>query len=140
MIDSGYSTIPTNEGDAVGNAANVCNDDHCQRYSSSCSWEWFWNYLKGGELTDEQQANLRERMVRLGGVDNVETFHIHAESIRQIAYGLFWMTMIFAGIFTKLMIDPSTIIHSDLKKMFGYNNVSDFHRAMHGQGPILSSR
>lgn len=129
-----YDNIPAGEGD---DAINICCDNNCRNW---CSFEWFWNYLHGGTLSDDQRNKVRERMDSLGGVQNVETFLIHAESVRQIAYGLFWITMIMAFIFTKLMIDPSTIIHSDLKKMFGYNNVSHCHMTNTKHEPILSSR
>ncbi len=86
-------------------------------------WRWLWSYLKGGELSEAEKEALRARMHRMQGADGVETFEIHAESVRQIAYVMFWIKILLAAIFTKIMVDPSTIVHSDLKKMFGYNNV-----------------
>ena len=96
-----------------------------QRNSWCCrlGWSWFWTYLKGGELTDNEKVFLQDRMERMRGVENVETFEIHAESVRQIAYIMFWVTILFAAIFTKVMVDPSILQHTDLVKMFGYNNV-----------------
>jgi hypothetical protein len=89
-------------------------------------WSWFWSYLKGGELSQDEKNALVDRMHEMKGADNVETFEIHAESVRQIAYVMFWIKILFAAIFTKIMVDPSTIVHSDLKNMFGYNNVRKY--------------
>jgi hypothetical protein len=85
--------------------------------------DWIWNFLKGGTLSEGESVELQRRMNELGGTRNSETFLIHAESVRQIAYVLFWFKIVFAAIVTKLMISPSQIEHSDLKRMFGYNNV-----------------
>ena len=91
--------------------------------------DWIWHFLKGGTLSDDETTQLQNR---LGGTHNSDTFLIHAESVRLIAYALFWLQIACAAIFTKLMISPSQIENSDLKKTFGYNNVSNL------QSDILS--
>jgi hypothetical protein len=48
---------------------------------------WFWHYLEGGDLNAAEKHALGER---LSEINNVEYFCIHAESVRQIAYGFFW--------------------------------------------------
>jgi hypothetical protein len=63
-------------------------------------WTWFWAYLAGGDLSDAEKVALQGRMTRMRGVDNVETFEIHAESVRQIAYVMFWIKILLAAVFT----------------------------------------
>lgn len=100
-------------------------------------WTWFWAYLAGGDLSDAEKVALQGRMARMRGVDNVETFEIHAESVRQIAYVMFWIKILLAAVFTKVMVDPSIILHSDLEKTFGYNNASHNSYSDAAENPAL---
>jgi hypothetical protein len=110
-----YGTVNTSPGD----------DDAIQETIPRVGrWDdWIWDFLKGGTLSSDERSHLQDRLRELGGPHNSDTFLIHAESVRQIAYALFWITIAFAAIFTKLMISPDQIENSDLTRMFGYNNV-----------------
>ena len=77
-------------------------------------------YLRGGILTDPQKADLASRQPE----ENQQlVVRLHPESIRQIAYGFFWSMCILAIVLSKTMIPPEVIEESDLKDVFGYNNV-----------------
>jgi hypothetical protein len=123
MSSTTYQTIATTDpinDDTAGEEQSVPANASCCKPESI---DWFWAYLKGGSLSDAEKVALRERMESMKGVENVETLEIHAESLRQIAYVLFWIKIMFAVIFTKSMVDPTILQYSDLKAMFGYNNV-----------------
>jgi len=83
---------------------------------------WFLKYLKGGSLRERHVLALQKRKPRPEKMPS-DVLEVHAESVRQIAYILFWMMVVFAHVFSFLFVPKDTIDHSVLKDMFGYNNI-----------------
>lgn len=81
-------------------------------------------YLRGGRLTPEQKAAMAGRKQQEEEAPRMVQLRLHPESIRQIAYAAFWSMCAFAILLTKTLIPPDVIEDSDLKAVFGYNNVS----------------
>jgi hypothetical protein len=109
---------------SYGTVNTIEDDDDT---SNDRRWDdWIWNFLKGGTLSHDERLQLQNRLTELGGPRNSETFLVHAESVRQIAYVIFWLMIAVSAIITKFMIPSSQIEHSDLKRIFGYNNVRSF--------------
>jgi len=79
-------------------------------------------YLRGGRLTPEQKSALASRQPPEELIAP-QVLCIHPESIRQITYAAFWSMCILAVVLTKILIPPDVIEDSDLKRVFGYNNV-----------------
>ena len=84
----------------------------------------FQRYLLGGTLTPSQKSALAGRQPDDGNPQQL-TIRLHPESVRQIAYAAFWSMCVLAIVLSKTMVPPIVIEESDLKKVFGYNNVSD---------------
>jgi hypothetical protein len=103
---STYSVVPT------GTTASDDDEEPC-----SC----IQKYLLGGSLTDEQKVALASSRPEH---QQPLVLRLHSESIRQIAYAFFWSMCILAIVLSKTMIPPQVIEESDLKDVFGYNNVS----------------
>lgn len=109
-MSSQYGIVPTAEND---------DEEPC-----SC----VQRYLMGGTLTASQKAALASRQPNDDNTNTIEQqqiiLRLHPESIRQLAYGAFWSMCLLAIFLTKTMIPPEVIENSDLKDVFGYNNVS----------------
>lgn len=91
-------------------------------------WRWFYDYLQGGYIDEDHQAQLLTRKPPNGA--SPKEINVHAESVRQIAYLAFWFMVICAKFFTWALIcnfqreeECPVIYNSDLKDMFGYNNI-----------------
>lgn len=106
MPSSTYSVVPS------GAAAADDDDEPC-----SC----VQRYLMGGSLTAEQKVVMASSQPEH---QQPLVLRLHSESIRQIAYAFFWSMCILAIVLSKTMIPPQVIEESDLKNVFGYNNVS----------------
>jgi len=87
-------------------------------------------YLRGGRLKPEQKAALASRKQQEEETPGAVQLRLHPESIRQIAYAFFWSMCILAMLLTKTLIPPDVIEDSDLKAVFGYNNVSYYFVAV----------
>lgn len=103
-----YTAVPTG-------GATVVEDDE-----EPCSC--IQRYLLGGQLTTEQKITLAGHQPEEPQQPII--VRLHSESIRQIAYGFFWSMCLLAIILSKTMIPTEVIEDSDLKDVFGYNNVS----------------
>jgi len=105
-----YSVVPT------GASASTADDD-----DEPCSC--LQRYLMGGALTTEQKAALASTQPEQ---NHPLVLRLHPESIRQIAYAMFWSMCLLAIVLSKTMVPPKVIEESDLIDVFGYNNVSVF--------------
>jgi len=104
-MSSQYGIVPTAEaGD---------DDEPC-----SC----LQRYLQGGALTPSQKAALASRQPEDLAAEQY-VLRLHPESIRQIAYAAFWSMCVLAILLSTTMIPPKVIEESDLKDVFGYNNI-----------------
>lgn len=78
-----YGAVPNGD---EGNNHDVPPSSESAGNSTGCS-RWFWHFLEGGDLTHDQKESLKERLD--DEIVNVESFCIHAESVRIIAYTFF---------------------------------------------------
>lgn len=122
---SSYDKVPTSEEKDTNTATNEeqnPSNQQQQQQSIGC-WEL---YLRGGRLTPDQKAALasRKQLQDEGAAPATVEFRLHPESIRQLAYAAFWSMCLLAVLLTKMLIPSEVIEDSDLKAVFGYNNVS----------------
>lgn len=134
-----YEKVPTSSSSVQRQGAtNEGEDDGIETATNNNDEIGFFRlYLMGGRLTTEQKTALAGRQQQLeqrlkappsGGAasssSSAVVFRIHPESIRQLAYLAFWSMCVLAIVLTKILIPPYVIEDSDLKAVFGYNNVS----------------
>jgi hypothetical protein len=75
-------------------------------------------------MTAEQRSSMASRQPsQEEQLQQQQVIRIHPESIRQVAYASFWSMCLLAIILSKTMIPPQVIEESDLKDVFGYNNI-----------------
>lgn len=93
MMSAKYGAVKVEEDEDEDESPILTPADGAQPPPATAAAEskglvkWFWHYLEGGDLNAAEKHALGER---LNEINNVEYFCIHAESVRQIAYGFFW--------------------------------------------------